>query len=165
MDKAGDSEEAKSWNTTTGEVLWTKRGRTQVDTKNYTSGKRRIWYIFLPSKPMYAMLNSIWICHWLHTGRLRAIFISIFIRNAPKVYRGRKGHIWGFLTSFSAPQPAEKNCSVPEQQCISPQLKHKSPLQESRAFPWIVNSLPSVLFIAVWEVFPLPFPFPKAMRQ
>lgn len=66
---------------------------------------------------------------------------------------------------FSALQPAEKNCSVPDQWCISPRLKQKSPLQESCAFPWIVNSLPSVLFIALCEVFPLLFPFPKAVRQ
>lgn len=87
MDKVGDSKEAKSWKTTTGEVLWTRRGRTQVDTKKDISGKGRIWYFFLLRKPKYAMLNSIWICHWLHIGRLQAIFITIFIRNAPKVCR------------------------------------------------------------------------------
>ena len=59
MDKVGDSEEAKSWKATIGAVLWTRRGWTQVDTKNDTSGKGRIWYFFLPSKPEYAMLNSI----------------------------------------------------------------------------------------------------------
>lgn len=42
MDKVGESKEAKSWKATTGEVLWTRRGRTQVDTKNDTSGKGRI---------------------------------------------------------------------------------------------------------------------------
>lgn len=159
--KAWDSRENKSWKATTGEALRTKDVRLEWTLEMTPLEKAGYVFSFSLASPS--------VQHWTqYEFAIDFTLIDYELLSSPssaEMLPRYTDHIWDFLTSFAALQPAEKNCSVPEQWCISPQPKYKSPSWESCAFPWIVTSLPSVLFITIWEVFPLPFPFPKAIRQ